>query len=860
MAQNDLKYKVGIEVDGVNVVHAAVSTMKDLGDATTETGKKSKSLDEFSKKFDSISESSKPMKRQLTEIKKILGEMEFNGMAGTEEFQRMSEYAGQLSDAIGDASANVKYFADDTRHLQIALVNGVQSVANVLNKDSNLIIGVKNMQRKISIMLEKQQTAATVAGTSATVAQTVATKALNAVMKANPIGLVITAITTLIGLFAIFTDKTGEATTEMGKLEDGSNDLNTALGRQMQANEEAGKSAGELTSKYEVLRMKYLACRNEMEIDQFIRANANGFKSLGIEVKNAADAMATFVTKAPAMRAALLQISVAKGMQKAMEDYTSQWAVNNAQNPITLPTVYNGMRFRATKSMSGGYNNLPDWFKAAGITDDMITNWDTQTQTAELTGQGLSFARQYIASEKVRQEGERQSEFNQIIQQLMDAWMEAERRAEDMARGVGIKYFNGEIIEPGNAPSGSTSSAKPASRGSSTYAPATSTKAEKPKPAKEIKKELDERLTELQKLQKEREKVVQDLSNSNLTPLERHNLEQKRDELDEQIKNYQEWTDEMMHVKDLPDNYFVVPIEFTIDKKRSEKNIADGAKDIDYAHVTPLDISTMLSKEQRKRVANADEVRQNAENSIGDIRNWLDMGAIGKEKAQELIDALNMQLESMGLKPIPVNIDLEDSQKKLGQLRDAFGPMSDLARGAGEAFKAFGDDTAEGIAKMGVAVFDGIGKIISTVIANQALALSEGVAGASKLPFPANIGAIATITGVILSTFAQIMSIAGSFATGGIVGGNSVSGDKLFARVNSGEMILNKLQQQRLFGMLNGTAPYRTSGNITPNIDRLRANSGGTMQFEIQGRKLVGVLANETRISGRSGRRTNIKI
>ena len=42
------------------------------------------------------------------------------------------------------------------------------------------------------------------------------------------------------------------------------------------------------------------------------------------------------------------------------------------------------------------------------------------------------------------------------------------------------------------------------------------------------------------------------------------------------------------------------------------------------------------------------------------------------------------------------------------------------------------------------------------------------------------------------------------FATGGIVGGNSKSGDRVLARVNSGEMILNAAQQAQLFAIANG--------------------------------------------------------
>jgi hypothetical protein len=41
---------------------------------------------------------------------------------------------------------------------------------------------------------------------------------------------------------------------------------------------------------------------------------------------------------------------------------------------------------------------------------------------------------------------------------------------------------------------------------------------------------------------------------------------------------------------------------------------------------------------------------------------------------------------------------------------------------------------------------------------------------------------------------AQVSSITGSYATGGIVPGNSFTGDRLTAKVNSGEMILNSGQ------------------------------------------------------------------
>lgn len=59
----------------------------------------------------------------------------------------------------------------------------------------------------------------------------------------------------------------------------------------------------------------------------------------------------------------------------------------------------------------------------------------------------------------------------------------------------------------------------------------------------------------------------------------------------------------------------------------------------------------------------------------------------------------------------------------------------------------------------------------------------------------------------ILAAFASIPK----FADGGIIGGSSFFGDKMIARVNSGEMILNQSQQGRLFQMIN-------SGNLGGNV------------------------------------------
>jgi hypothetical protein len=69
------------------------------------------------------------------------------------------------------------------------------------------------------------------------------------------------------------------------------------------------------------------------------------------------------------------------------------------------------------------------------------------------------------------------------------------------------------------------------------------------------------------------------------------------------------------------------------------------------------------------------------------------------------------------------------------------------------------------------------------------------------------------------------------FAKGGIVGGNTLSGDKQLARVNSREMILTTAQQRNLLDLANG-----------------KGAAGGNVEFKIRGADLVGALNNYSRL------------
>lgn len=141
---------------------------------------------------------------------------------------------------------------------------------------------------------------------------------------------------------------------------------------------------------------------------------------------------------------------------------------------------------------------------------------------------------------------------------------------------------------------------------------------------------------------------------------------------------------------------------------------------------------------------------------------------------------------------------IEDMNSALSSTADIFGSLGSIAGSAGNDFLA--------------ATMQSMGSIAQMILQLQALSTAQSVGSASKLPFPANLAAIATVVATIASVFGSLPK----FADGGVVGGSSYFGDKLLARVNSGEAILNQRQQARALSLMEG-GNVRVSGDVRLN-------------------------------------------
>ena len=167
---------------------------------------------------------------------------------GSEAFNKVTEAAGALQDRVGDLNARVRALSSDTRKLDtivgvmkgaaagfavaqgaaalfgntskdiektlvkvqgaMALLNGIETISNLLKKESTVLQNIQIYKTNLLTAAFGAQRVALAAEAVAAGTATVAQRLLNAAMEANPVGLLIVGITSLIGLFTIFSDST----------------------------------------------------------------------------------------------------------------------------------------------------------------------------------------------------------------------------------------------------------------------------------------------------------------------------------------------------------------------------------------------------------------------------------------------------------------------------------------------------------------------------------------------------------------------------------------------------------------------------------------------------------------------------
>lgn len=181
---------------------------------------------------------------------------------------------------------------------------------------------------------------------------------------------------------------------------------------------------------------------------------------------------------------------------------------------------------------------------------------------------------------------------------------------------------------------------------------------------------------------------------------------------------------------------------------------------------------------------------------------------------------------ALNIKPIKssvidANYSYADS---LNAIASVMGSVTNLTNEGAAAWVSWGANILNAIAAAIPAIISLTATKKAEATANSEAAVTGGMASVASIPIVGWVMAL----GAAASIIAAMASIP-KFANGGIFSGNSFIGDNMIARVNSGEMILNNRQQKNLFNLLDGKT----------GVSSL---NGGTVEFKLKGKELVGVL------------------
>ena len=258
-------------------------------------------------------DAAKGLKMELTSLIQQMAYLKTQGETNSEEYKTMAARASELKDAMGDAQTEVKNMSSDTAQLDatmgaasaasggmsavtgtmalmgqtsetatdaqknlgaaVGIVSGLTAVQNALQKESNVMTGIRVLQTKAATKAEQLDTAAKKKNIVATTGATVAQKIFNAVAAANPYVLLAIALITVVGALVALAAGANRAAKEQTK-------LNKATAAQLDYMEELAKTATRSNNE------RIQALQNELDVAKARNASLGETRKLEDEIYN----------------------------------------------------------------------------------------------------------------------------------------------------------------------------------------------------------------------------------------------------------------------------------------------------------------------------------------------------------------------------------------------------------------------------------------------------------------------------------------------------------------------------------------------------------------------------------------------
>ena len=791
-------------------------TLKNIKGELNSTGQASSKLDQIQQRFNKIINSSAPLKKQLRDLTALMAKMNLDNMVDNDVFVTMTAKAAEMKDALGDASQAIRLMSSDTAGLDatiegfqvlagaagvvtgvmgalgaenenlqqamlkvqsvISVMNGVQQIANAINKDSILMLKLKQLWQTANNAATAKSTAETVKNTAATTANTVAGVANNTATKIGTVAQnawnVAKAVAKamvgdftgllLVGAGALLTYSlaTSDSTEETDKQAE-------ATKRAKEASDEFAKSVANGCSKQiaqiETLTTQYSNLHTEIERNDFINKHRKEIENLVAATDDLKGSWEKFVRYKDKIVAALTEIAIANAYQAQIEKVVSEYIEKRYK--LTSGTV-------KYKKWEQGDVVSDEKAKELGLVEGVDykkggMNWQFEKlNLLEASGVAKANAYEIAKSLKGRQDSVNALDkgVNARVSGLVNEMQKHRNNANSIYSTIPL---NNNTTTGGGGRTNRTHSGKYTGGGNDN-----DTRSEYQKYIDEINAKIKE---------------AQDKLNIAIVNNEKQSI---IDPLRENLK-------ELIEAK--ADIEGAIKAGVSVNRYKLQKPYFDKdfMKNADLKGLTiGKDIKLDIDLEATKRASQALAKQFTKSIPTDQLYKFTEeyQSAVEQLKGTEWGESLFNMLEG--------------------------DTTADKVSGIGQSFQALGNVLAnfDGAAAKAGAVLAAVGQII--------LGFAQASVMAAKL---GPIGWIAWLGAGLAAVATTIATIKG-FADGGIIEGSSYHGDRIVARLNAGEMVLNRKQQANLFRALDN--------GISSNA------GGGKVEFEIKGSTLKGVLKN----------------
>ena len=210
-------------------------------------------------------------------------------------------------------------------------------------------------------------------------------------------------------------------------------------------------------------------------------------------------------------------------------------------------------------------------------------------------------------------------------------------------------------------------------------------------------------------------------------------------------------------------------------------------------------------------------------------RTYEDLGAISDENARyakqlEEFELYREQLLQMGVDYDALELAAKEQHAQNLAAIDQARKDTQLAAAEGIA-SSLSDIAANSLGKQSALYKAAFATEKAAAIARSIVAIQTGIAQASSLPFPANLGAMASVAAATASIISNIRSVTLAFKDGGYVQGpGGPRSDSVNARLSNGEFVVNAAataNNRALLEAINSGQQVRTAGAVS------RAAGGG---------------------------------